>query len=102
MAYRLSGTTHFLTIDVADWTSDPDVAAAVARRNYDPLQERPRETVHALLDRLDAANTRATFFVAGPVARRDGELVRRIVSAGHEVAARGTNGLGAEHDVRAE
>src|SRR3954468_21203282 len=77
MTYRLSATTHFLTIDVADWTSDPDVAYIVARRNFDPLEARPAETVNALLDRLAAAGNGATFFVTGPVGRRDAPLIRR-------------------------
>lgn len=93
MTHRLSGTTHFLTIDVADWTSDPDVAAAVARRNYAPLGGRPGEMVDGLLTELDAAEARATFFITGPVAQRDVSLIRRIVNAGHEVAARGAPGL---------
>src|SRR4051812_23573376 len=71
MTYRLSGTTHFLTIDVADWTSDPEVAAAVARRSYTPVQGRPGEMVRGLLAELEAANTRATFFITGAVAHRD-------------------------------
>lgn len=102
MTYRLAGTTHFLTIDVADWTSDPDVAAAVARRNYAPLQERPGALVDGLLGDLEAANTRATFFVTGPIAQRDAALVRRISQAGHEVAARGAPGLIDVDDFRAD
>jgi peptidoglycan/xylan/chitin deacetylase (PgdA/CDA1 family) len=89
MTYRLSVTTHFLTIDVTDWTSDPDVAYIVARRNFDPLEARPAETVNALLDRLAATSSWATFFLTGPIARRDASLARRIVHSGHEVAARG-------------
>src|SRR3569833_2893487 len=48
MTFRLAGTTHFLTIDVADWTADPSVASVVARRNFDPLDGRVGETVNAL------------------------------------------------------
>jgi peptidoglycan/xylan/chitin deacetylase (PgdA/CDA1 family) len=89
MTFRLAGTTHFLTIDVADWTTDPDVARVVARRRFDPLDTRPSETVNALLDELAKTGSRATFFLTESVARRDAPLVRRIVHAGHEVAARG-------------
>jgi peptidoglycan/xylan/chitin deacetylase (PgdA/CDA1 family) len=93
MTFRFSGTTHFLTIDVADWTADPDVAYIVARRNFDPLGGRASEIVNGLLDKLATTSTRATFFLTEPVARRDAPLVRRIVHAGHEVAARGAPGL---------
>src|ERR1700761_9617430 len=57
MTFRLSITTHFLTIDVADWTSDPDVAEIVARRNFDPLDGRAGDTVNSLLDRLAATSS---------------------------------------------
>jgi uncharacterized protein DUF3473/polysaccharide deacetylase len=93
MTFRLSATTHFLTIDVADWTSDPDVAEIVARRNFDPLAARAGEMVNALLDQLATTGSSATFFVTGPVGRRDVPLIRRIVHSGHEVAARGAPGL---------
>ncbi|HEY4304030.1 MAG TPA: DUF3473 domain-containing protein [Gemmatimonadaceae bacterium] len=93
MTFRLSITTHFLTIDVADWTSDPAVAEIVARRNFDPLDGRAGDTVNALLDRLAATSSWATFFLSGPIARRDAPLIRRIVRSGHEVAARGAPGF---------
>ncbi len=93
MTFRLAATSHFLTIDVADWTSDPDVAHIVARRNFDPFERRAGETVNALLDQLAAAGNHATFFVTGPVGRRDVPLIRRIVRSGHEVAARGAPAL---------
>src|ERR1700744_2126304 len=89
MTFRLSATTHFLTIDVADWTADPDVAEIVARRNFDPLDTRAGELVNALLDQLAAAGNHATLFLTGRVGRRDVPLIRRIVHSGHEVAARG-------------
>jgi len=102
MTFRLAGTTHFLTIDVADWTADPDVASVVARRTFDPLDGRVGETVNALLDQLATTGTRATFFVTEPVARRDAPLVRRILHSGHEVAARGASGLLGANEFRAD
>jgi len=102
MTYRLAGTTHFLTIDVADWTADPEVASAVARRNFDPLDARAGETVNVLLDQLAAANAQATFFITGPIARRDATLLRRVVRAGHEVAVRGAPALWDQDAFRAD
>src|ERR1700743_2216705 len=92
MTFRLSSTTHFLTIDVTDWTSDPNVADIVAKRTFETLDTRPPAVVSVLLDQLLAANARATFFLSGPIATRDASLVRRIVNAGHEVAVRGAAG----------
>lgn len=45
----------------------------------------PRFTPH-LLDVLDAAGVRATFFVIGALVERYPDLVRRAVDAGHEIA----------------
>ena len=44
---------------------------------------------HRLLDLLDTAQTRATFFVLGWVAERQPHLVRTIHARGHEVASHG-------------
>lgn len=88
MKYRLSSTSHLLTIDVMDWHQDPtlrrvpdDGAAAVG--------DRAGAAVDRVLESLAHAGARATFFITQSVARRDPTVARRIVSAGHEVAARG-------------
>jgi polysaccharide deacetylase family protein (PEP-CTERM system associated) len=42
-----------------------------------------------LLDELERANVRCTFFVLGWIAERYPELVRRVADAGHEIASHG-------------
>ncbi|MBR0672091.1 polysaccharide deacetylase family protein [Neoroseomonas soli] len=50
---------------------------------------RAREQTARLLDLLDAAGARGTFFVLDRVARADPRLVTRIARRGHEVASHG-------------
>ena len=49
----------------------------------------PNAGAWRLLDVLQAAGTRAVFYVSGILAERHGALVRAIVDAGHKVAAHG-------------
>ncbi len=46
-----------------------------------------------LLDLLDEHDTKATFFVMGALAEKFPEIVRRVVSLGHEVASHGYDHL---------
>ena len=78
---------HALTIDVEEWFHDdwrPDRGV-----DWHRLPSTVASDVALLLDLLEAAGARATFFVLGDVARRQPELVRRIADAGHEIASHG-------------
>ncbi|HET6572086.1 MAG TPA: XrtA system polysaccharide deacetylase [Fimbriiglobus sp.] len=59
---------------------------APLRREYADRMER---ATRRLLDILDEAGAKATFFVLGEIARRRPRLVRDIADAGHEVASHG-------------
>jgi polysaccharide deacetylase family protein (PEP-CTERM system associated) len=52
-------------------------------------RERLDYSTRWLLDRLDAAGTRATFFIVGEIVRHNPGLIRAIARAGHEVASHG-------------
>jgi polysaccharide deacetylase family protein (PEP-CTERM system associated) len=82
-----NGTRHALTVDVEEWFHDdwrPNRAV-----DWDALPSTVDAEVDRVLELLDAAGARATFFVLGDVARRNGGLVRRIAAGGHEVASHG-------------
>jgi polysaccharide deacetylase family protein (PEP-CTERM system associated) len=73
---------NVLTFDVEDWpqsTLDPSL----------PITARVTDNTLRLLDLLAAAGVQATFFILGLVAERFPDLVKRIVSARHEVATHG-------------
>jgi polysaccharide deacetylase family protein (PEP-CTERM system associated) len=71
-----------ITVDVEDWPQSTwDRTLPVTRRAAD-------NTLH-LLDLLADLDARTTMFVLGGLARKFPEVVKRIQSAGHEVACHG-------------
>jgi polysaccharide deacetylase family protein (PEP-CTERM system associated) len=62
---------------------------AVSRDRKFEYLERMEMTTRRLLDLLARAETRATFFVVGDIARTAPALVREIYRAGHEVGSHG-------------
>ena len=77
-------TAHALTIDLEDWHQ-------LFHRRLTGEEIRPTEAVvgstHRLLDTLDEAGVRATFFVLGNVAEAYPELVREVARRGHELGS---------------
>jgi polysaccharide deacetylase family protein (PEP-CTERM system associated) len=80
-----------LTVDVEEWFHICGVDGPLAAPNWDALPSRVVRTTQLLLDDLDRAGVRATFFILGWVADRYPALVQQIHAAGHEI---GTHGYG--------
>jgi polysaccharide deacetylase family protein (PEP-CTERM system associated) len=78
-----------MTIDVEDWFQVHAYVDVIARRDWDHLPRRVEAATSRLLDLLDDADVRATFFTLGWVAERHPALIRRIVADGHELASHG-------------
>jgi polysaccharide deacetylase family protein (PEP-CTERM system associated) len=78
-----------LTIDVEDYFQVEAFAKVINRQDWDKQQPRIGHNTNRLLDILAAARVRATFFTLGWIASRNPQLVRRIVSEGHELASHG-------------
>ena len=79
---------NVFTVDLEEWfhicasgldTLDPE--------RWDRLPSRVDLTTRLLLDLLDAAHVRATFFVVGWVAERHPRLVAAVLAAGHEIGS---------------
>ncbi len=85
----LTTTPHLFTVDVEEYFQVTALAGSVPREEWDVLPRRVGASVDLLLGLLDRHEALATFFVLGWVAERDPALVRRIASAGHEVASHG-------------
>jgi polysaccharide deacetylase family protein (PEP-CTERM system associated) len=77
-------TAHALTIDLEDWHQ-------LMHRRLTGEVIRPTSTVLAttqrLLDMLDEAEVRATFFVVGNITETYPQLVREVLRRGHEVGS---------------
>jgi len=77
------------TVDLEEWFHICGAGDALAFDNWDRLPSRVDLTTRILLDLLDGANVRATFFVVGWVAERHAGLVDLVKRAGHEIGSHG-------------
>jgi polysaccharide deacetylase family protein (PEP-CTERM system associated) len=82
-------TMNALTIDVEDYFQVSAFAPYIPRAEWDARECRVERNVERILELLDEAGARATFFTLGWIAERYPQLVRRIVDAGHELASHG-------------
>ena len=78
-----------MTIDVEDYFHVSVFDGLVPREKWDQMESRVSANTDRLLQTFDESGVKATFFVLGWVAERFGDLVRRISSAGHEIASHG-------------
>jgi polysaccharide deacetylase family protein (PEP-CTERM system associated) len=78
-----------MTIDVEDYFHVSVFDGLVPREQWDQMESRVSANTDRLLEIFDESGVKATFFVLGWVAERFGDLVRRISSAGHEIASHG-------------
>lgn len=76
-----------LSIDVEDWFHAENLK--IAQEAWDECELRVERNTMRMLEILERANARATFFVLGWVAAKCPQLVRAIATAGHEVASHG-------------
>jgi polysaccharide deacetylase family protein (PEP-CTERM system associated) len=76
--------TNVLTIDVEDWYH-----GLVPVSGWRSCEDRIVASTRRILDIVDEAGARATFFVLGDVADLHPELVQEIARRGHEVATHG-------------
>jgi polysaccharide deacetylase family protein (PEP-CTERM system associated) len=84
-----SGITDVFTVDFEDWYHGIEIESA----DWGRFESRIEVGTSRLLDLLDEAHTRATFFILGAAAEAAPDLVREIARRGHEI---GTHGYGHE------
>ncbi|MBL8724734.1 MAG: DUF3473 domain-containing protein [Planctomycetes bacterium] len=80
---------HALSVDVEDWFQVLNMAHVVPRAEWDRLPLRCGDAMRRLLDQFDRRQAKATFFFLGWIAERLPDLVRDVVSAGHELGSHG-------------
>jgi polysaccharide deacetylase family protein (PEP-CTERM system associated) len=81
--------TNALTIDVEDYFQVSAFASHIDRADWDRRECRVERNMDRILGLLSEHDTKATFFTLGWVAERYPDMVRRIVSEGHELASHG-------------
>ncbi|MCX7865244.1 MAG: DUF3473 domain-containing protein [Novosphingobium sp.] len=78
-----------LSVDVEDWFQVGAFEHVIDRASWDSLNSRVERNCDRILEMFDEAGVKATFFTLGWVAMRHPGLIRRIASAGHELASHG-------------
>lgn len=80
---------HALSIDVEDWFQVLNMAHIIDRDEWDKIELRCGDSTRRFLDLLETHGAKATFFFLGWIAERLPDLVREVVSAGHEIGSHG-------------
>ena len=78
-----------LTIDVEDYFQVSAFAPYIARSDWEHRECRVEANVERILEMLARHDVKATFFTLGWIAERYPQIVRAIVSNGHELASHG-------------
>lgn len=78
-------TTNALTIDFEDWYQGLEIPHTA----WSGFEDRIAMVGRKLLQLLDEAGTKATFFVLGFVAEKHPDIIKEIEKAGHEVGTHG-------------
>ena len=78
-----------MTVDVEDYFQVHAFAHCLDRGAWDGIMPRVEANVDRILEQFAASAVTATFFTLGWIAERHPAMVRRIVSAGHELASHG-------------
>jgi polysaccharide deacetylase family protein (PEP-CTERM system associated) len=91
-----------LSVDVEDYFQVWALSPHCPRSEWDRIPCRVERNVERILNLLDEAGARATFFILGWIAERYPALVTRIAAAGHEVASHGYAHLSLTHQTRGE
>jgi len=81
--------TAAMTIDVEDYYHVHAFKDSIQRSEWSGMESRVEANTHRMLDLFAATETKATFFTLGVVAADRPEIVKRIVSDGHELASHG-------------
>jgi polysaccharide deacetylase family protein (PEP-CTERM system associated) len=78
-----------MTVDVEDYFHVQALAHCIRRESWGGISPRVEPNVDRILQQFADAGVRATFFTLGWIAQRHPQMIRRIVSAGHELASHG-------------
>ncbi len=81
--------TNAMSVDVEDYFQVSAFEGCIDRNQWDKLPHRVAMNTNRILDLFAEHGVKSTFFVLGWVAERYPELVKRMVSEGHELASHG-------------
>jgi len=82
-------TKQVMTVDVEDYFHVSAFEKNITRADWDNLELRVERNTYRLLELFEQNQVKSTFFTLGWVAKRCPELIKTIVSQGHELASHG-------------
>jgi hypothetical protein len=85
----LRSMVNALTVDVEDYFQVSAFSSQIDPRQWDSIPCRVERNMDLVLKIFAERQIHATFFVLGWIAERYPNIVRRIVSQGHELASHG-------------
>jgi polysaccharide deacetylase family protein (PEP-CTERM system associated) len=85
----LEPIVNALTVDVEDYYQVQALSTVYSMADWSFCESRVERNTETLLQTFADAGVNATFFTLGWIAERHPQLVRRIVSGGHELASHG-------------
>lgn len=88
---HLKPQVNIMTVDVEEYFQVGAFEKVIRPDQWSTFNGRAAARTERLLDIFAEHNVKATFFVLGWVAERHPDLIRRMVSEGHEVASHGCN-----------
>jgi polysaccharide deacetylase family protein (PEP-CTERM system associated) len=83
------GLINALTVDVEDYFQVQALTSQFPRACWESVPRRVEANIECLLGLFSTAGVLATFFTLGWIAERHPDMVRRIGTAGHELASHG-------------
>ena len=94
--------TNAMTVDVEDYFQVQAFASVIDPAAWDTMPCRIEANMDRILQQFDRAGVKATFFTLGWIADRYPAVVRRVVTAGHELASHGYGHARADSQTPAE
>lgn len=89
MKQEKKGRLNAMTVDVEDYFQVSAFEDVLPSEKWDSIELRVDRNTHRLLDLFAEHNVKSTFFTLAWVAKRCPEVIKRIVSEGHELASHG-------------
>ncbi|MEH2627928.1 polysaccharide deacetylase family protein (PEP-CTERM system associated) [Bradyrhizobium sp. AZCC 1719] len=83
----MSPPVHILTFDIEDWFHVLEHRDTASESDWCRFESRVERNTDRILECLDEANIRATFFCLGWIARTHPQVVKAISAAGHEIGS---------------
>lgn len=81
--------TNAMSVDVEEYFQVSALETQISRKEWESYPGRIEQNMNRVFEMFGEAGAKATFFTLGWIARKYPELIRKMVSEGHEIASHG-------------